>query len=521
VRTIEKIKLLNFKRFSSFEVEFFPEINLLIGDNEAGKSSILTAIELIISGSKSKVEALGLENLFNTEVISTFLSGDKKFENLPRLHIEIHLNEQNNPDIFGRNNMDGVQANGLQLICGPSEELSAEIKQVLGQESDNFPFEYYNIRFLTFSGEAYTGYRRFLRYLSLDNTKINSEYATKEYIRTVYESIAETPLRINLENDYRQQKIHFKEYHLKTLNDRLDDYQFAILSGAKSNLATDLTIMEDGVPIDHRGKGRQCFIKTEFALKRYGEEQQLDTLLLEEPENHLSHTNMKRLINRISESQAKQIFIATHNSLISTRLDLRKSILLNSSSKNPVFLKDLPEDTAKFFMKAPDNNILEFILSSKVILVEGDAEYILIDSIYSNQTGSTLEADDVHVISVGGTSFKRYLDLAMLLEIKTAVIRDNDGDAQAKCIDNFEDYCSDNIRVFFEADNTKKTFEICFYELNKEACDELFLPGRRTLSVQDYMLDNKADCAFELLDKKSDILTSPDYIRQGIAWINE
>ena len=65
---------------------------------------------------------------------------------------------------------------------------------------------------------------------------------------------------------------------------------------------------------------------------------------------------------------------------------------------------------------------LEFILSSKVILVEGDAEYILIDAIYSNVTGSSLEADDVHVISVGGTSFKRYLDLAMLHNCKISRI---------------------------------------------------------------------------------------------------
>ncbi len=521
MKTIEKIKLKNFKRFSEFEVNVVEDINLLIGDNEAGKSSILTAIELVISGSKSKVEVLGLESLLNTDAINGFLSGKKEIEELPRLHIELYLNEQDNPDLFGRNNLYGVQANGLQLICEPNPELTAEIKQVLEQDAENFPFEYYIIRFITFAGEAYTGYRRFLRYLSLDSTQINSEYATKEYIRTVYESLVKNPQRVNLRNDYRQQKVQFKANNLNVVNDRLDDYQFAIRSGAKSNLETDLMITEDDVPIENRGKGRQCFIKTEFALRRYDEEQNLDTLLLEEPENHLSHTNMKKLIIRISESQTKQIFIATHNSLISTRLDLRKSILLNSSSQEPVLLKDLPQETAKFFMKAPDNNILEFIMSSKVILVEGDAEYILIDAIYSNVIGSTLEADNVHVISVGGTSFKRYLDLALLLNTRTAVIRDNDGNAQAKCIDAYEDYNAANISIFFEQDNTQTTFEICFYELNKVVCDELFGPARRTLSVQDYMLDNKADCAFELLDKKSEALVSPDYINQAIQWINE
>jgi len=520
MRTIEKIKLLNFKRFSSFEVEFCSDINLLIGDNEAGKSSILSALELIISGSRNKVETLGLESLFNTEVVAKFLSGNKKIEDLPKLRIELHLNEQEDPDLYGRMNINGVQANGLQLICEPNESLTAEIKHVLSQTTSNFPFEFYNINFLTFSGEAYSGYRKFLRHLALDSSQINNEHATKEYVRTVYESLVGHPERLNLQNQYRLQKLQFKNDKMNVVNTKIDDYQFAIRSGSKSNLETDLIITENEVPIQYRGKGRQCFIKTEFALRRYDEEQNLDVLLLEEPENHLSHTNMKRLIKRISSSQAKQIFIATHNSLISTRLDLRKSILLNSSSLKPIRLKDLHEDTAAFFMKAPDNNILEFILSSKVILVEGDAEYILIDAIYSNVTSSTLEDDDIHVISVGGTSFKRYLDLAKHLNIKTAVIRDNDGDHNACCIENYVDYVSDNIKIFYESDDSKRTFEICLYELNRKNCDDLFSTGRRTLSPLEFMLKNKADCAFKIRDEKPKEIVSPEYIKQAIAWIS-
>jgi hypothetical protein len=245
-------------------------------------------------------------------------------------------------------------------------------------------------------------------------------------------------------------------------------------------------------------------------------------MLLEEPENHLSHTNMKKLIDRISASEKKQLFIATHNSLICTRLDLRKAILMNSVGAKPVFLKDLPEDTAKFFIKAPDNNVLEFVLSSKVILVEGDAEFILFDALYKKQPGnSTLEKDRVHVISVGGTSFKRYLDLAKLLGIKTAIVRDNDGDYDKNCVNAYADYVNGRIRIFSDNDPAMRTFEICFYKDNKVACDELFQPARVKLSVEDYMLNNKADAAFELLDKKEAVLVAPAYIQKAIAWIKE
>src|SRR5690606_34831271 len=146
-------------------------------------------------------------------------------------------------------------------------------------------------------------------------------------------------------------------------------------SNSKSNLETDLTIYDGSIAIDNKGKGKQCIIKSELALAK--NDNDLDIVLLEEPENHLSHLNTQRLISKIREADNKQIFIATHSDLISTRLDLRKSILLNSSSNQPTKLSDLSEATAKFFIKAPDNNILQFILSSRVVLVEGDAEFIL------------------------------------------------------------------------------------------------------------------------------------------------
>lgn len=521
MKTIRKLKMFNFRRFRTFGVEFDDQINLLVGDNEAGKSTILLALDLVIRGSRSKVETIGFDKLINAYAVHEFLDSDKNVTNLPSLIIEAYLNDQDNPDLNGRNNSEDLICDGLRLVCEPIDELLGEIQEVLSQDNAIFPFEYYSVKFYTFSGEPYTGNRRFLKNLLIDSSQINNEYATREYMKAIYNSNVEVTERNLHQNEYRRYKSDFRDRILSDLNRRIEKYGFDIRTDTKSNLYTDLTITEDSMPIENKGKGSQCFIKTEFALRRNNIEQSLDVLLLEEPENHLSHTNMKRLIRRISESRNKQIFIATHNSLICTRLDLRKVIMLNSSSENSILLKNLPEETAKFFIKAPDNNILEFILSKKVFLVEGNAEYILISSLFENTTSQDLEQSDIHVISVGGTSFKRYLDIARVLNIKTAVIRDNDGDFQSNCVRRYQDYQEDNIRIFYESDNNRSTFEICFYETNKNVCDTLFQSGRRVLSVQDYMLSNKADAAFKLLDQKADELVAPDYIRRAIEWIRE
>jgi putative ATP-dependent endonuclease of OLD family len=57
------------------------------------------------------------------------------------------------------------------------------------------------------------------------------------------------------------------------------------------------------------------------------------------------------------------------------------------------------------------------------------------------------------------------------------------------------------------------------YEDNKVACDELFTAGRKLLTVQDYMLKNKTDAAFSLLEKKGAALVAPKYIQDAVAWI--
>ncbi|MCS5517283.1 hypothetical protein NWF32_27490 [Pseudomonas qingdaonensis] len=45
-------------------------------------------------------------------------------------------------------------------------------------------------------------------------------------------------------------------------------------------------------------------------------------------------------------------------------------------------------------MKAPDNNVLELALCKKAILVEGDAEFILMDTLYRNSSeGASTNAD--------------------------------------------------------------------------------------------------------------------------------
>lgn len=516
---IVKLRAFNFKKFQFLEIDFKPNTNVIVGDNESGKSSILLAIDLILSGSRSKVETLGLDTLFNNDAVQDFFKTNT-YETLPSLTVELYFDNASE-EFYGRNNSLGTDNFGISLICSPIEESSKDIAEVLKDKTLNFPFEYYSISFIKFGGTPYFGFRREFKHLLLDNTIINNDYATNSYIKTLYNTSVTNAEKNKHLFEYRNYKLNFRENILKDLNKKAGQgkYEFSIKSNTKSNLETDLTITEDNIDLQNRGKGRQCFIKTEFALQKNDSE--LDFILLEEPENHLSHIHMNNLILRLNESKNKQLFIATHSNMISSRLDLRNSILLNSSSEASINLAHLSDDTAKFFIKAPDNNILEFILSKKVILVEGDAEYILTEKFFEIVTGKKPYQLNVHIISVGGTSFKRYMEVANLLQIRTAIIRDNDGNFENNCIENYKAYVSDFAKLFYETNNALSTFEISLYQLNTEICEELFSPGLRTRTVQQFMLDEKTDCAYELLDKKEKELDVPQYIIDSILWLTK
>lgn len=518
--TIKKIRLINFKRFRDYTIEPNERVNILVGDNEVGKSSVLEAIDLVASGNIRRVEAIGLDRLINVEAVNAFNSGVRSFDNLPILRVELYLLGQFDHTINGKNNTDGVVCDGIRLVCAPNQEYRTEITDALNAHPEYFPYDYYSVRFSTFADEAYTGYKKKLRCVLIDSASMSSEYATNDFVRRMYTQYTEADKkeRAKHKGEYRLLRTGFQRNSLSALNGRLPadkHYAFGLKSGSAMELESDLMIYENNIGIDSKGTGRQVFVKTDFALERAGSN--VDVILIEEPENHLSPVNLRKLVQRVAGTQNGQLFITTHSSLISTRLELRNLLIMHESGEHrPIMLKDLAEDTAKYFMKTPPASIIEYALAGKALLIEGPSEFMLFDRFYRSIAGHSPEDDGVHIIDIRGLSFKRYLEIAKLTGSKVAVITDNDKDFQKHCVDKYTDYSGDaNIEIFYDSDNTRHTFEIVLYEDNPALCDSLF-----DSDAQDFLLNNKTEAAYLLMSQDQPI-TVPDYIKRAIDWIRE
>ena len=67
---IKKLHIEGFKKFKEFDVEFNEHLNILVGENEAGKSTILEAIRIVLNQLYRNADKSILKDLFNFENIA-------------------------------------------------------------------------------------------------------------------------------------------------------------------------------------------------------------------------------------------------------------------------------------------------------------------------------------------------------------------------------------------------------------------------------------------------------------------
>lgn len=255
---ISRVTIKNFKKFQNFDIQLSNSTNLIIGDNESGKSTILTAIDLVLSASKHKIETIGLEALFNKSVIQDFLiKNSQNISDLPTMQIDLHIGGlEKDHDFDGKHNLDNIASYGIKLCCEPNDEYSEFILKSL-KETDVFPFEFYKCTFSTFADSSYSKYKKIIDYVLLDNSSINSEYATNEYVKKVYGSIIDNQKRTLLRNNFNSQRDKFNKEHLSDHGS--ESYNFALRGGSKFSLENNVTILESDIPLEHRGKRQAMF----------------------------------------------------------------------------------------------------------------------------------------------------------------------------------------------------------------------------------------------------------------------
>ena len=522
---IKKIHIQGFKKFKNFTVDFDPRMNILVGENESGKSTIIDALRLVFSQEYRNADKSYIYDLLNREAIENF-KRQKTTEALPAIKISVVLEldpgSPNAQDFYGEcHEFGGAELYGITFEC----KIFEEALPLLGEEIEAgiIPVEYYELKWTTFANRPYVLGHKPLAFLAIDTSECRGAGAINYFTRDLFSSSDDTAVRMKARNDFRG---NVRDAFSKLGLADLEGGRRFSLNDKKMPLENLLSVEEsDGVLLENRGRGCENLIKTKVAFsKAYSS---LDVVTLEEPENHLSYVTMRKMIAEIKRRPDEcQLIVATHSNMIASCLGIR-NVLLMTNAENAVRLSDVNEDTERFFVKVDNSRLLDFILAKRVILVEGPTEYMMIPKLVCKEMGVSCEELELSVIACDGLSYKRFLNIAEACGKRVAVITDNDGDGAR--VAKAEEYNSEHAlqHVFMPSDTTELTWEFCIYNKNKGLMDARFPPEPKAKyvfrgvpypSALGRMLNNKAQSAYEMLASEEEYV-SPDYVKEAIKWV--
>lgn len=549
--TISKVRISGFKKIRNpFELTFNDLVTILVGDNGVGKSTIVEAINLALSGKyrDAPISRSVSEYLFNKDDVALFTNSSQPYLAFPEVRIDVYLeggDKATAARLSGANCPEKTKKCGFSFTISFDSEYLPEVEEASRSEHfDSLPIEYFEASWTTFSGEKVTP-----RMLPITSVLINpngdmrpsfgTDRATKSLIDTL-----DKDDRLALSQGARKGKDGFRQaVRNGEINQKLarsasfkaGNPELDVNLGSADSWYRDLTISLSGVPYENIGAGPQCLLQSEISFGSIsGGSSKPTVVLIEEPENHLSYGNLNRLLSLLSSYQGSQFLCTTHSSFVANKLGLENLVVIGSATDGilSTTLKHLPEATYSFFRKLPGFETLRLALVDKAVLVEGPSDELIIQRAYQDKYGRSPLADGIDVISVG-LAFERFLSIAQLIGKKVAIVTDNDGNPE-KVAKKFEPYLPlENIQAFFdskahdEPHDDYPTLRLDTLEATlvrsagREAlCSLLGRKDESDHSLIHYMETNKTDTALSIFDSDTSI-AFPDYITGAIEWIGE
>ena len=540
---IDKLIIANYKKFKNFEIEFHDGLNIIVGNNDEGKSTILEAVNLALTGTlngriiKNEIS----ENVFNVDVVKDYIESLKTTPiDLPKILIELYLSGEGIDELKGDNNSKRVKTSGISFKIQFDENYKKEYESFVKSTPKSLPVEYYKVDWVSFARSSVTPRSIPLKAALIDSSTNRFQNGSDIYIsRIIKENLEEDEL-ISLAQSYRNLKDDFEQNELiKGINKKIADS--GEISNKKVSIAADMSVKNswenilttcvDDIPFTQIGKGEQCIVKTNLALA-HKKTQTANVILMEEPENHLSHSNLNVLTNLIKKKcYNKQIIVSTHSNFVANKLGLDKIILLANSKC--FALNELSQDDSAYFSALPGYDTLRMILSDKAILVEGPSDELVVQKAFQYKNNNELPIEHgIDVISVRGLSFKRFLRIAKILKKKIVVITDNDGDYDANIKEKYKDFddCEEiklAASTIIRGENQRllNTLEPQFMEINDlDKCLKAF--GLKKVNYKDkdalisFMTKNKTEWALNVFTSSEQFII-PNYIDEAIDWIME
>lgn len=496
---IEEIRLRNFKNFSSEKAFFNKGVNVVIGENDSGKTNFMDAIRLVLDKRMTWLEKELKEDFFPLSnrhwqghiivisIIFNELNPDNEFESM--FSFNSFSKDKKGSLTYFAMPKKGVR-NKLHEIHDPSL-LEAELNKITVDDYETFITAGLDIDYTDDDvycrviGDFSQGDYKLDAELDdalFGSSRINIELIKNDLINFTYiDALRDTIREMNQKNNPLMSLIKKLETEItpeeriavsdkirdlnneitnvqqisklsKNINEKIYESVGSVYSTnvvLKSDISNDLkdafrnlkikSDINGGMDIDSLGLGSNNVIYVALKLLdnlfSAKESQKYYLLLFEEPEAHLHKHLQMSLFEKTSlfTQNNVQIILSTHSDNISASSKIGSMNILqkNGTTTNIVHpTVGLNPEDIQSIERYLDVKRSELLFSKSVILVEGDAEEILIPTMVRKVLGLSFDEIGISLINIGSVGFENIYKLFNEQRIRKncAILTDLDKD---------------------------------------------------------------------------------------------
>ncbi|MCK4403544.1 MAG: AAA family ATPase [candidate division Zixibacteria bacterium] len=514
---MSELKIWNFRKYGSNEgdapglhLKLNKGLNLLVGENDSGKTAIIDAIKYILQTQShdyqwleekdfflqpdleptdaNRAKSFRIECIFrgfdaeNNEAANfiEWLGIEKDRDGQDRYFLKVTLNAERKERKIIPETKAGPDDEGTQLDAAARDYLrTTYLKPLRDAESELVPGRRSRLAQILKSHEAFRSIPE-------------SEHTITKIAQTANKQIDDYfKGRDEKDNDLPDQS--GKEL-LSDINEYLKEFftekemnkiaKFALsgqdLSGILEKLTLNLAEENSGL-----GSYNRLYIATELLLLKRTGYYGLKLSLIEEVETHLHPQAQLRLIEYLQEEIAAksgvQLIMTTHSPNLASKVKLDNLIICKGDKAFPMGsdFTQLEKGDYLFLERFLDVTKANLFFAQGVILVEGDAENILIP-VVAAILDKPLTKHGVSVVNVQSTAFLRYSRIFKRrlgdgMGVKVAVITDNDPESDSelsreqierKRSEKESKYSGPGIRTFVSPVRTLE-YDICLSSLKR------------------------------------------------------
>ncbi|MYN26973.1 ATP-dependent nuclease [Duganella levis] len=451
---VSSLKLWNFRKFGGdafdliaphLEVGFSPGLNVLIGENDSGKTAIIDAVRLVLkthsydwsrvdgddfhkSGERLRIE-LTLSGLKPEEGknFTEFLCWEDDKEEV-RPFLRLILDVRKNPatgQILPYEVRAGGDADGKQLSPEAKEYLKVTyLKPLRDAEEELVARKNSRLSQILIGHEAFKGKGEghvLMDHLKSFNLSLENYFEGNDHAGEPIDDQLGKGLKDSIDGYIKQLYQQGKKTGLSVtergqLKGLLEKLELSILGETRPGLGT-LNRLFMASELLHLNKLNWTGI-------RLG--------LVEELEAHLHPQAQMQAIETLQKQTEVQLMLTTHSPNIGSKLDLKNLIVCNGSKAYPMGGEhtELDADDYVFLERFLDVTKANLFFSKGVILVEGWSEELFLGE-FARLLGYDLTEKGVAVVNVSSLAFIRYANVFKRkaephFEIPVAVLTDVD-----------------------------------------------------------------------------------------------